>query len=104
ATVRATFSSTEQFYEATTDGEGKFVLRNLSPGMYEVRATASGFANTVVTSVLVSKSNILTLNINLQPGATTAMVTVTDTSNQVETSSSQVSGQQISNFPIGRTI
>ncbi|PYS48774.1 MAG: hypothetical protein DMF68_12140, partial [Acidobacteria bacterium] len=77
ATVRATLSSTEQFYEAATDDEGKFVLRDLPSGLYEVRVTATGFRNSVVTNVMVSSSNILSLDLTLQPGGTTETVTVT---------------------------
>jgi len=104
ATVRATLSSTEQFYEATTDDEGKFVLRDLPPGMYEVLTTASGFSNAVVTSVLVSNSNIVTLDIALQPGATAETVEVTAGNGAtVETSSASIS-QQITEFPFGGNI
>src|SRR5205085_11168157 len=86
ATVRATLSSTEQFYDAVTNDEGKFVLLNLPSGTYEVRVTAMGFRATIMTNVLVSSSNIVTLNITLQVGTTTETVTVTSENIQVETS------------------
>lgn len=100
-TVRATLSTTSQFYEATTNDEGSFVLLNLPPGIYEVRATAAGFSDTVVTNVLVSSSNIVTLNFTLQPGATTETVEVTaERGVTLETSSSTVTTQEISNLPL----
>jgi hypothetical protein len=100
ATVRATLSSTEQAYEATTDEEGKFLLRDLPPGMYEVRVTSSGFSDTVVTSVIVSKSNIVTLDTALQLGATTETVEVTSTGGTaVETSSASIASNQVIELP-----
>jgi hypothetical protein len=89
--VRATAPSTSLFYEATTNDEGKFILRNLPPGLYEVGATAIGFSDSVVTNVLVSNSNIVTLDISLHPGATTETVTVTSTAEQVQTSQGNIS-------------
>ncbi|HEX8845621.1 MAG TPA: MG2 domain-containing protein [Pyrinomonadaceae bacterium] len=91
AKVKATSSSTSLFYEATTDDEGKYLLRDLPAGIYEVRTTASGFAETVVTNVLVSSTNILTLDITLQPGGEVSAVTVTAASDQVETSITSLS-------------
>jgi hypothetical protein len=104
--VRATLSSTEQFYEATTDDEGKFVLRDLPPGMYEVRATASGFSDAVVTSVLVSNSNILTLDIALQPGPAMSVVEVTASNEAtLNATSASVVSEQITDLPLnGRNI
>jgi hypothetical protein len=100
ATVRATFLNTTQFYEAATNDEGKYVLRNLPPGMYEVRAAASGFTDLVVTSVLVSDSNILMLDLNLQPAGETSEVTVTSSAVQVETTQSNVAGVRENNFTL----
>jgi hypothetical protein len=101
ATVRATLLSTQQFYEATTDDEGKFVLRDLPAGTYEVRATASGFSATVVTDVMVSNSNILPLDIVLQPGAAMATVEVTAGSEATLNTSASAVSQQFAEFPRG---
>jgi hypothetical protein len=91
-TLRATLLSTEQFYEATTDDEGRFVLRDLPAGIYEVRAKASGFSDALVTSVLVSNLNIVTLDFALQPGAPTETVSVMASSEAtLETSTASAS-------------
>jgi hypothetical protein len=101
ATVRATLLSTQLFYEAATDDEGKFILRDLPLGTYEVRATASGFSDTVVTDVLVSNSNILTLDLTLQPGPGMGVVEVTSTSEPtLNTSDSALSFRQITELPL----
>ena len=74
---------------------------NLPPGTYEVRITSVGFRDTLMTNVLVSNSNIVTLDITLQLGAATSTVEVTATSeDQIQTSSSQISSQQLTELPI----
>ncbi|HEX8891553.1 MAG TPA: alpha-2-macroglobulin family protein, partial [Pyrinomonadaceae bacterium] len=100
ANVRATLSSTQTFYEAVTNAEGKYTLINLPSGTYEVRVKASGFRDTVVTNLLVSSSNIVTLNLTLELGAAAETVTVTSESTQVETSvSATVASRQVRDLP-----
>jgi hypothetical protein len=104
--VRATLLSSEQFYEAVTDDEGVYLIRNLPPGVYEVSVEAAmGFMAIKVVGVLVHSRNVTELNITLQPGGTQATVEVTDTAGaRVETSVSMTS-IQVTELPInGRNL
>jgi A-macroglobulin TED domain/Alpha-2-macroglobulin family/Carboxypeptidase regulatory-like domain/MG2 domain/A-macroglobulin receptor binding domain/Alpha-2-macroglobulin bait region domain/Macroglobulin domain MG3 len=97
ATVTATLTATEQAYETTTDDNGRYIL-NLLPGTYQLRVTAPGFQETVIESLVVSKSTILTLDITLQAGAVSETVSVvSDRGSALETSSGKT-GQ--SNFQL----
>ena len=109
ATVTATLVSTERFYETKTDDNGRYMLRNLPPGTYELRVTASGFQITVVESVPVIKSNIVTIDLTLQVAGVSETVTVTDQGGaSVDTSVNATSStieRRISELPLnGRNI
>jgi hypothetical protein len=75
ATATGALDSTT--YEAITDDEGKYLLRNLPPGLYSVRFSAPGFSLAVVTQVLVRSSNVAEVNATLSPGAVSETVNVT---------------------------
>ncbi len=89
--VRATLSSTSLFYEARTDDEGRYLLRNLPPGTYELSAEGVGFAPSIVRDVRVEARNVTEVNITLWPGAATETVTVTgDSGAKIDTTSNSV--------------
>jgi hypothetical protein len=77
AKVNATLRDKSQEFESETDDSGRFVLRNLPAGFYSVRCDAVNFKSAVITEVPVSSSNITTLNITLEVGAVSEVVTVT---------------------------
>ncbi|MEP6743519.1 MAG: carboxypeptidase regulatory-like domain-containing protein [bacterium] len=55
--------------ETVTNDEGVFVVPNLAASEYEVRTQAKGFADNLVTAVILQVGQHLTLDINLQIGA-----------------------------------
>jgi hypothetical protein len=95
--VKAKSQNSDQIFEAQTDENGKFLLRNLPVGIYEVRASVSGFKDAVVTQVVVRSSELLQLNFSLEVGAITETVTVSGSSDQftLQTSAASV-GTKIS--------
>lgn len=84
AQVTATHASSGTVYEATSDDEGRFLLRNLPVGIYTVRIDAPGFSSSVIDNVPVRSSNITRVDGMLSPGAVTETVTITDSSSRSE--------------------
>ncbi|MBI3951948.1 MAG: TonB-dependent receptor [Acidobacteria bacterium] len=65
AQVRLTLKATRTHREIITNDEGLFVLTNLAPGEYEVKATASGFAEKTYSAVVLQVGQAATLDITL---------------------------------------
>src|SRR5215212_9830111 len=95
---------------ATTNDEGRYRILNLPPGRYAVAVAASqGFAEFRQENVEVNLSRTSSVEVRLQPVGTTASVTVTDTAGATvdvasNTTGTNVSTDQFSNFPTQRTV
>ncbi|HKS30636.1 MAG TPA: TonB-dependent receptor [Pyrinomonadaceae bacterium] len=95
---------------ATTNDEGRYRILNLPPGRYSVTvASSQGFAEFKQENVEVNLSRTSTVEVRLQPVGTSASVTVTDTSGAAvdvasNTTGTNVSTEQFSNFPTQRTV
>jgi outer membrane receptor protein involved in Fe transport len=95
---------------AVTNDEGRYRLLNLPPGRYTVAVAASqGFAEFRQENVEVNLSRTSSVEVRLQPAGTTASITVTDTSGAAvdvasNTTGTNVSTDQFSNFPTTRTV
>src|SRR3989475_4468821 len=105
ASVSARNTATNASREATTNDDGFYKIVNLSPGEYEVTATATGYKTAVIPSVKVTVGQTANQDINLEVGEISARVTVTSAApNIVETTSTAVSTtvdqQRIDNLPI----
>lgn len=92
ARVTAKNARTSAEFQATTDDEGRFLIRNVPAGFYEVKFTSTGFSSAVFSNVPVRSSNITRIDARLEAGAVSGVVNVTDTSGRVmETTSTQLS-------------
>jgi hypothetical protein len=103
ATVRATLLPTEQFYEATTNDQGRYLIGNLPPGTYEVSIeAANGFMGAKVIDVVVRSLNVTEINITLEAGTVTSTVEITSSSGAAinQTTSSTISESQIKELPL----
>jgi outer membrane receptor protein involved in Fe transport len=95
---------------ATTDAVGHYVISQLEPGRYTVSVAATGgFAEASKENVEVNLSKTTTADVSVQLIGASATVTITDTAGaQIDpsstTSGSNVSSDQFSNFPTGRTV
>jgi hypothetical protein len=90
--VKATHVLSLQVFEATTDSEGRYLLRNLPPGMYTVTFDAANFNSLVITQVSVTSSSVTDLPAQMAVGAITETVNVTGGGAElVQTTSSQLS-------------
>jgi hypothetical protein len=86
--------SDDQKYATRSNEEGKYELA-LPPGLYTIRFDSTGFTPTVITDVLVRWSNLLEVNVSLQPGATMETVTVTAGGVSIQTESAQNSSNVV---------
>jgi outer membrane receptor protein involved in Fe transport len=95
---------------ATSNEEGLFRMSNLEPGIYTVSIEAAkGFAKFEQAEVPVNLSRTSNLNISLRPQGATETVTVTAGSGAAidvtqNTTGTNVTTEQFSNFPTQRTI
>jgi len=94
-TVTARSKVSEQVFETTSDENGKYLIRNLPAGIYEVRASAPGFQSTVISQVLVRSSELIQLNFSLQVGTVAETVTVTSQSESLNVTSASISNISI---------
>ena len=104
ATVTVTNLGTGQTRTTKTNANGSYTFGLLSPGSYSVKISAAGFEASEVPSVAVNVTETASLNRSLQVGAQTQEVTVTATSQAIQTQSSAngglVSGQEITSLPL----
>jgi len=107
ATVTATSPNLIKAQSATTGDTGGFQIGNLPPGQYKVTIEASGFAKYTSADFSVNLGRTSTADTQLQLATATATVQVTggavvDTAQN--TTGSNVSTEQFSNFPTQRTV
>src|SRR2546426_9075351 len=74
---------------------GAYTLPYLPAGTYTVRASAPNFRTSTAENVILRVAQDLTLNINLQVGAVSQQVTVSDTPPLLETGTAEI-GRYIS--------
>src|SRR6185436_12715727 len=111
ATVRVTSPNLISPQTATTDDNGHFAILNLPPGRYTVTIEASGkgFDKYEKQNVEVNLSRTSSVDAEMRPQAVGGVVNVTDTSGAAvdvtnNTTGSNVSTEQFSNFPTQRTV
>jgi len=89
---------------AITDDSGGYVVSNLPPGMYSVRAEAAGFKSVERRGIQVEVATDVTVEIELAPGDVKETVVVTSEAPLVNTTSSVLGGtlsnQEINDLPL----
>jgi outer membrane receptor protein involved in Fe transport len=109
-TVKVTSPNLISPQEAVSNESGNYHIGNLPPGKYAVLVeSAKGFGEFKKNDVEVNLSKNSSVEIQLQPAGAQASVTVTDTSGAAvdvtaNTTGSNVSTEQFSNFPTQRTV
>ncbi len=73
-----------------TTGAGLYTFISLSPGVYQVTASQTGFKTTAHDKVMVTVDQVTEVNIALEVGTIAETVTVTSTASLVEPSNSTV--------------
>jgi hypothetical protein len=76
ATVIASAPGITNVFTATSNDEGRFLLRNLPEATYEIRVEAAGFKQMVITSVRVQAATVFELNIVMEVAGVQEVVAV----------------------------
>jgi hypothetical protein len=79
ASVELTNRATAIKTATTTNAEGYFVLPPLAPGVYDVAASAPGFATARLEAITLEIGQTRTLALRLSPGEVQQSITVVDT-------------------------
>ena len=102
-TVTATSQETGQGRTAVSDGDGLYVITNLSPGTYQVVFDMPGFAQKTET-VLLGLAQVQTTNVTLGVASVTETVTVSAYSPVLDISSARIgvniSPDEVQNLPV----
>ncbi len=101
AKVTALNHATGVALRTVTSEAGLYSFVSLTPGVYVVTASQKGFESVAQDNVPVTVDQVTTVNIALRVGSVTETVTVTDTSELVDTTNSTV-GQLIDSAAIDR--
>jgi uncharacterized protein YfaS (alpha-2-macroglobulin family) len=96
ATIKATYRPTGLVYEAISNENGIYSFPDLPAGFYDLSIEASGFKRTTILEVPVTASAITILTADIEPGGVSEVVTVMASSNEIETTNTQVSSMMIS--------
>lgn len=88
----------------TTDDAGDYVAPDLQPGSYKVRVEARGFKTTERPNVQIEVATDVRVDLSLQPGQVSEIVTITDEIPLVNTTSATLGGtlsnQEINDLPL----
>ncbi|HVZ84763.1 MAG TPA: carboxypeptidase regulatory-like domain-containing protein [Terracidiphilus sp.] len=101
ATVTAQDAGTGVKITTVSSAAGLYSFVSLTPGTYDVTASAKGFDTAVLKNVTVSVDQTTSVNITLKVGSVSEVVTVNETSALVDENNSTV-GQLISSAAIDR--
>lgn len=80
ALVRAEREAGGATKETRTDDEGRFVFRDLPPGVYELRVESQGFVSFSLTELPIHAAQVTEVETTLAVGGATEVVTVTGVS------------------------
>jgi hypothetical protein len=103
ATVTVTSEDTGLMREAVTDSAGRYVIPQLLPGTYTVKADLSGFQAVTRTGMVVRVGEELTIPLTLAVAGVTETLTVTAEAPLVESTSNRIgtniTGSEIDSLP-----
>src|SRR6185295_7654109 len=90
AKITATHTTQDTHYETYSNDEGKFVISDLPPGIYEVRFQSPGFKDHLITNLMVLASSDTEVSAVLSPGQVTETVTVSSDVQALSTDKSEM--------------
>lgn len=103
ATVVVKNNATGQEFTAETNGEGAFNIPSLASGMYTATITVKGFKQSKVTEIKIDVGKPSSINVGLEIGSATEIVTVVGGGELLQTQSATIgttlTGRQITDIP-----
>jgi len=104
ATVNIKNNATGYTVETKSDDRGAYEIRNVPPGVYDVRITASGFTTFEAKDINIIANNIARVDAQVKVGAVTETVTVGAEVAQLQTDKSDlhtdIGAREATNIPI----
>ena len=104
ATVTATSAATSAARSTVTDGSGGYQFLALAPGLYDVKYELNGFRTAVRQQVALTVDSASKLDIVMQIGALSEVVTVNADVTHINTTDASIgntiSGEQVRNLPL----
>ncbi len=95
-----------QVFSGQTDSSGTFVAPQVIPGTYRVTVEAPGLKTSTVSDLVATVSQVASVNINMQVGVATEVITVVSRGEQLDRSTSNVSTlispQDVENLPLNQ--
>src|SRR6516162_3426247 len=91
-TVTATDTETGVARSATTEADGTYLILALPVGLYDLKASKSGFQDSTRSGINLNISQEVTIDVRLQVGSVTSSVTVSGDAPIVNTTTSDISG------------
>jgi carboxypeptidase family protein len=92
ATIKITDNATGIEQSTVSSSDGGFLFPNLQFGTYKLTAAAPGFQNTVIASITVESGRTTDVSVDLEIGTTSETVLVTASSEQLNTTTTEVGG------------
>jgi carboxypeptidase family protein len=92
ATIKVTDNSTGVEQTTVSSNDGDFLFPSLQFGSYKLTAIATGFQTTVIGSVVVQSGRVTDVSVDLQVGTTSEMIQVTASTEQLNTTTTEVGG------------
>src|SRR6185503_10310353 len=108
--ITATQTATGIKRETVSNEDGLYVFSNMTPGEYELRLEARGFATKITKAVPLKVGQTLTLNVRLEVDSTSDVVgTIMDVPPQLDNSNSVIDGvirsREVESLPLnGRNL
>jgi hypothetical protein len=106
ATVTIHNEDTGLELSATTDSTGSYTIRNITGGVYRLRAALQGFKEFVQTAIPITAGGIVRINGQLEIGALSESVTVTTEAVLLKTDKADVSvdlrPEDVTNLPLNQ--
>ncbi len=92
ATIKVTDNTTGIERTTVSSSDGGFLFPNVQFGSYKLTAAAAGFQTTVIASITVASGRTTDVSVDMQVGTTTETVLVTGSTEQLNTTTTEVGG------------
>ncbi|MEP7338041.1 MAG: MG2 domain-containing protein [Acidobacteriota bacterium] len=100
STVEVTNKASQVRMVERTDNEGRFLMRNLPSGMYQLRCEAQGFKAVIIEDIAVRSATMTEVNLVVEVGTVSEAVMITGGGGLMETQNASVSMTQVANLPL----